>query len=398
MRIAMIGPFGLRPRGTMRVRALPLARELVALGHAVKMVMPPWHTPEEAPRKWNDAGVDLEYVALGPGLSPLSHLVVTLRLVRCALAWEPDVVHCFKPKAYAGFAAWVLWRMRGLRTTKARLVVDADDWEGPGGWNDLQSYPRRLCKLFAWQERWGLGHSDAVTVASRTLQSLVWSLGVTPTKVHYLPNGGGHPGPGDGSKVRDRLALGQAPVVLLYTRFFEYDPERVVAVFCQVLSQVPDARLLVVGEALFPEDGARFDRAVAKAGLGDNVARAGWVPQEELADYFAASDVAIYPFDDTLVNRAKCAVKLVDLLAAGVAVVADAVGQNAEYIVHEETGLLVPSGDVCAMAAQVVHLLRDRARRRTLASAAALRISERYSWPVLARSALAAYGAAGAGT
>ena len=398
MRIAMIGPFGLHPRGTMRVRALPLARELVALGHAVMMVMPPWHTPEEAPRTWNDAGVALEYVALGPGLSPLQHLGVTLRLVRCALAWEPDVVHCFKPKAYAGFAAWLLWRMRGLHMTKARLVVDADDWEGPGGWNDLQSYPHGLRKLFAWQERWGLGHSDAITVASRTLQSLVWSLGVSPTKAHYLPNGGGNHSPGDGSKVRDRLALGQAPVVLLYTRFFEYDPERVVAVFCQVLSEVPDARLLVVGEALFPKDGARFDRAVAKAGLGNNVARAGWVPQEELADFFAAADVAIYPFDDTLVNRAKCAVKLVDLLGAGVAVVADAVGQNAEYIAHEETGLLVPSGDVDAMAAQVVYLLRDKARRRALTSAAALRISQRYSWPVLARKALAAYRAAGAGT
>jgi len=34
-------------------------------------------------------------------------------------------------------------------------------------------------------------------------------------------------------------------------------------------------------------------------------------------------------------------VKLIDLLSAGVPVVADAVGQNSEYIRHNETGLLV---------------------------------------------------------
>ena len=398
MRIAMIGPFGLHPKGTMRVRALPLARELVALGHAVKVVMPPWRTPQEGDRAWNDRGVAIEYVAPGPGPDPLSYPIVTLRLVRSALAWRPDIVHCFKPKAFAGLAAWVLWHLRRLRMTKVRLVIDADDWEGAGGWNELEPYPLPFRKLFAWQERWGLRHADALTVASRTLESLVWSLGVSPCKVHYLPNGARSPRPGDGSKVRDKHGLGERPVVLLYTRFFEYDPGRVVAALGQVLSEIPDARLLVVGEGLFPQDDARFDRLVAEAGLTQNVARAGWVPEEQLPGYFAAGDVAIYPFDDTLINRAKCAVKLADLLAAGVAVVADAVGQNVEYIVHNETGLLVPSGDAGAMARQVVQLLRDDARRRALASAAASRMSEHYSWSVLATKALAAYRAAGAET
>jgi len=396
MRIAMIGPFGLHPKGTMRVRALPLARELVALGHAVKVIMPPWQAPHEEHRAWEDAGVAVEYVALGPGLPLLSHLMVTLRLVKSALAWQPAVVHCFKPKAYAGLAAWVLWHLRRLRMTRARLVIDSDDWEGAGGWNDLEPYSAPVRKFFAWQEQWGLRHADALTVASRTLQSLAWSLGVAPRQVHYLLNGASNALPGDSAKVRDRHHLGGAPVILLYTRLLEYDPKRVVAVFCQVLSKVPDARLLVVGKGLFPKDDVRFDRLVIDAGLGQKVSRAGWVAQERLPDYFAAADVAIYPFDDTLVNRAKCAVKLVDLLVAGVAAVADAVGQNREYIVQNETGLLVPSGDIDAMATQVVQLLHDDAKRQALGSAAASRISERYSWSVLATKALSAYHAAGA--
>ena len=42
MRIAMLGPFGLHPKQTMRSRALGLARPLVARGHAVRLIMPPW--------------------------------------------------------------------------------------------------------------------------------------------------------------------------------------------------------------------------------------------------------------------------------------------------------------------------------------------------------------------
>jgi glycosyltransferase involved in cell wall biosynthesis len=415
MRIVMIGPFGMSPKGTMRVRALPLAQALAARGHRVALVMPPWHTPEEAGRVWEEGGVTLEYVTLGPHLPLLSYVLVTLRLVRRGLAHQPDVIHCFKPKAYAGLAAWLLWHLKRLGVVRARLVVDEDDWEGPGGWNDLGLYSRLMRAFFTWQERWGLRHNDAVTVASRALQTLAWSLGISGKRVFYMPNGAvrhvaadeqkgpdvggaGLPEMGParrealGRAVRQRHGLGEAPVVLLYTRFFEYDVARVVDVWRRIAQELLSAQLLVVGVALFPEDDARFDQLVGEAGLTARVVRAGWVSQQELLAHFAAADVAIYPFDDTLVNRCKCAVKLIDLLAAGMPVVADAVGQNAEYIAHNETGVLVPSGNTKAMAAAALRLLREEPKRRVLGDAAAARMAACYAWAGLADRALSAYG------
>jgi len=40
-----------------------------------------------------------------------------------------------------------------------------------------------------WQERWLALHADAVTVASRALETQVWGFGVDPARVTYLPNG-----------------------------------------------------------------------------------------------------------------------------------------------------------------------------------------------------------------
>src|SRR5262249_5239373 len=74
--------------------------------------------------------------------------------------------------------------------------------------------------------------------------------------------------------------------------------------------------------------------------------------------------------DDTRLNRAKCPMKLVDLLLAGVPVVADDVGQASEYVADGQTGRLVSPGDVAAMAAAAVDLLRDPSRRQALGHAA----------------------------
>jgi len=388
----MVGTFGLAPRGTMRVRALPLARALAARGHQVLVVMPPWHTPEEGGMTWDQEGVHLEYVRVASRGSVPGHVRTLYRLVRRVLSWRPDVVHCFKPKAYAGLTAWVLWHLRPFVEARFRLIVDEDDWEGKGGWYDMPSHGRLTREFFAWQERWGLTHCDAVTVASRTLESLVWSLGTSPVRVHHVPNGSGmSPSAANGSDLRDALGIGSSPVILLYTRFFEYDVARVVAAYARIAAQIPEARLLVVGKGLYSRDEERFDALIASEGLSASVIKVGWVPTDSLQAYLALCDVALFPVDDNLVNRAKCSVKLADLLAMGCPVVAEAVGENAQYIEAGRSGFLVESGDVEAMAETCVRVLRDPELGKTVGRAAVARMQTDYAWSSLAERVLLAY-------
>jgi glycosyltransferase involved in cell wall biosynthesis len=388
MRVAMIGPFGLRPKKTMAVRALPMAKALAARGHTVSMLLPPWANLEDGGRVFEDGGVRVENIDLPPRTPILFHILTTRRLVKRALTLRPDVIHCFKPKAYAGLSAWWLWQLKRLGRSNVRLVVDTDDWEGAGGWNDRENYSWLQKRMFAWQEQWGLRHCDALTVASRALESIAWSMGIDPSRVFYVPNGvevGSAV-----SNLQPPTSNLQSPTILLYTRFFEYKVERVLDVFNRVRQSVPDIRLLVVGKGLFGEEAGLLARAQA-AGWGDRVEYAGWVDPVELPALFARADAAICPFDDTLLNRTKCPVKLIDLLAAGVPVVADAVGQIAEYIRHDETGVLVPSGDVTAMADAAAALLKEHRRARALGGAAARDVRARFGWARLAEMVERAY-------
>jgi glycosyltransferase involved in cell wall biosynthesis len=383
MRIAMVGPFGLHPNQTMRSRALSLARPLQQRGHQVRLLMPPWQTPQEAGRQWQEDGVELRYTPLRGGLPGIAW-----QLLRETVAWRPDVVHCFKPKAYSGLVMWWLWHFRRRRL---RLALDTDDWEGWGGWNELAPYTALQKRFFAWQERWGLRHCHVLTVASRTLQSLAWSQGVPPERVVYLPNG---PGIGERVEALDDsrlLALANRPTLLLYSRLFEFDVQRLVVILQGVQAAVPDLAVLAVGAGLYEEDSARLKKALATAGLEAMLVDVGWVEPGELPLLFALADVGIYLMEDTLLNRTKCPVKLADMLSQGLPVVAEAVGQVMEYVVPGQNGKLRPSGDVAGLTADLIRLLQDEGERGQLAAGARAHIANHFNWQALSEKLELAY-------
>jgi glycosyltransferase involved in cell wall biosynthesis len=83
-------------------------------------------------------------------------------------------------------------------------------------------------------------------------------------------------------------------------------------------------------------------------------------------------------------NRARCPARLVDLMAAGLPVVADDVGQAGEYIEHLSSGYLVPPGDTDAFTTGVLRLLRDEELRSRLGWHARQRVMDEFAWHKLA--------------
>lgn len=93
---------------------------------------------------------------------------------------------------------------------------------------------------------------------------------------------------------------------------------------------------------------------------------AGFVDEIEAA--VAGLDVLWHP------SRAEgLGTAVLDAMALGVPPVAFAVGGLTEVIVNEESGLLVPAGDIAAFAGAAGHLIADPALRRRLGNAARTR-------------------------
>lgn len=398
MKIVFLAPFGIRPKGTVIARMIPLAVELQALGHEVVIVAPPYTNPEDSGKTEVVQGVRLRNIALGPKHKVLAAPILAWRLFRAALSEKPDLVHLFKPKGYGGIAAMLLILLQRAGLRLPPLFLDTDDWEGEGGMNELHAYSGPEKRFYRFQEQWITRRAVGVSVASRGLEQLVGEMGLPRERMLYLPNGVASPLPGDGSAVRARLGIApDAPVVLLYTRFFEFSQEKLHFLFAEILRQVPQVRFLVVGKGRHGEE-ETLQRVAGESGFDAALSMAGWLEPGAIPDYLAAGDVAIYPFADTLVNRTKCPAKLTEILLAGKAVVADRVGQLAEYIKDGRSGILCDPDNWQEMAQRAVELLRSPERQRLLGNAGRSYLQERFNWREAALKLQAFYSSMDAGT
>jgi glycosyltransferase involved in cell wall biosynthesis len=116
------------------------------------------------------------------------------------------------------------------------------------------------------------------------------------------------------------------------------------------------------------------------------------VPYDQFVRLIAASDIAAFPYPDNPIYQAKCSARIVDYMSMGKAVVTTAVGQNVDYIVDGESGILAPPGDEARFTHELEKLLQDSELRTRLGCKARQRIKEKFSWsgePV--ENCLAAY-------
>lgn len=380
MKLVFFAPFGIRPKGTLLARMLPLAVELRARGHAVTVIAPPYTNPEDSGVTETVEGVRLVNVRLSGLGNVLGAPLLAWRMFRAMRKEKPDLVHLFKPKGYGGLAAMLMFVLARMGMKMPPFFVDTDDWEGAGGMNDLHGYSLPAKWLYAFQEKWLPRQAAGVTVASRALEERITSFGVSENRAFYLPNCIADVPGGSGDKVREELGIAaETPVVLLYTRFFEFPQEQLHAVFEGIARDVPEVRFLVVGKGRFGED-EKLKKAGAERGFAEKLVQVGWVEPENIPGLLTEADVAIYPFSDTLLNRCKCPAKLTEIIRAGVPVVADAVGQIKEYLRPGEGGTLCTSGNVDEMISGVLDLIARPDERARMGAAGREYLVGNFNW------------------
>ena len=345
LRIAMLAPFGITPKGTLLARMLPLAQALHAQGHHVHIIAPAVHNPQDAGSSVAHGGVLVTHIAATTlpsvlGVAQQSHL-----LWRTAQARRPDLLHVFKPKGHAGLAGW--WAR--LVAPRLPLIVDCDDREGTGGWNDVLPYPTSAKTLFAWQEDDLPRRADAVTVASRTLQSLVWASGVPVAATVYLPNAAN-------VATDTELVPRSDPVLVLYTRFWEFELDAFITTLRHIVAHRPDVHVHIIGRGENGEEHQCADKLTAHQ-LTKHVTMHGWLQPTHIPAILTKASIALVPVADTLINRSRCSAKLLELLAAGLVVVGHDVGEMRTFIEHGHNGVLVGPDQHEAFAQHVCTLL-----------------------------------------
>lgn len=142
--------------------------------------------------------------------------------------------------------------------------------------------------------------------------------------------------------------------------------------------RLPDARLIVAGDAAMPLDGLRAAERVEW--------RLGYLPQAELDRALSEATVAVFPYRAELDQSGA----LLQALGAGVPAVVYDVGGLAEPVRTYDAGRVVPAGDVEALTMAVRSLLGDPSALAA-ARAGAERARAELTWESAARSHLELY-------
>jgi len=226
-------------------------------------------------------------------------------------------------------------------------------------------------------------HAHVLAISESTRDDLV-RRGIPSARVTVV-----HCGLDHATYARDPAVRKSArPTILFIGRVRRYKGLGwVLASLPRVLRQVPDARLVVVGDGPYL---AELRVEAARRGLAHAVEFRGFLPAAEKVRALQEAWVLVQPSP-----KEGWGLTVVEAGACGTAVVAaDSPGLR-DSVKRDETGLLVPYEDEAAMAESLARVLLDRGLCDRLA-AAGVEWAARFTWPDCARRSLDAL-LAGAG-
>lgn len=293
---------------------------------------------------------------LGRELSPLRDPVTLFRLWRLMRHLKPDIVHTHTAKA--GFVGrWAAWL--------ARVPVRVHTYHG----HVFQGYfgPAKT-RLFLALERLTARITDRlITISPALRDELAGVYRVAPAQKFAVVPLGLELAPyaaaprGLGTLRAAHLIPPSAPLIGIVGRIV---PIKNHALFLEMAGRVlqaqPDAYFVIVGDG---EDRAAIEAQADRLGLRKRVVFTGWM--QDLVPVFSDLDLLALSSDNEGTPTA-----IMQALAAGVPVVATAVGGVPDLLRHGGWGRLVPPGDAGALAEAVLDALRDSAPDPTIRAAA----------------------------
>ncbi len=224
--------------------------------------------------------------------------------------------------------------------------------------------------------RYGLDRVEAVIAISRQIEEALIAGGVSGKHVRTVYSGIDL---SEGQLVYDdqviRRMIGATNEAVLLGTVANLFPRKGYEVMLQALPAivraVPTVHYVIVGS---DDHGYadRLKRLAHELKISDRVHIVGF--QDPVRPFLASLDLYVHP---ALMEGFGIAV--VEAMAMGKAVVATTTGGLPEVVAQGETGLLVPPGDADSLAAAVVTLLKDRARREHMGLCGKARARERFS-------------------
>ena len=201
--------------------------------------------------------------------------------------------------------------------------------------------------------------ADHVFVQSEQMRRDIAAKGIPLAKLTAVPMGikldsqMNSPAPAS----RSRIPAGQPCFMYLGTLGRERRIDFLLRVLAQVLREIPETKLYLVGKGEQAEDEVYLQQEAQRLGVLPAVVFTGQLPRQEALQYVQDADVCVSPFYPTPILNSTSPTKLVEYMAMGKAVVANTHPEQQLLIEQSGCGYCVPYEED-AFAAAILKLLR----------------------------------------
>jgi phosphatidylinositol alpha-1,6-mannosyltransferase len=193
-----------------------------------------------------------------------------------------------------------------------------------------------------------------------------------------------YPGAG-GKAVRERLGLGERPVVVCVSRMVpRKGQDTLIHAWPLVLATTPDATLLLVGDGPYR---SRLERMARHLGVDGSVVFTGAPSRAELPGYFDAGNVFAMPCRTRRrgLDVEGLGMVFLEAAATGLPVVGGDSGNSADAIRDGETGYVVPGVSVADLADRLKRLLNDPCAAKAMGEKGLAWVHQEWRWEIIAQ-------------
>jgi glycosyltransferase involved in cell wall biosynthesis len=291
------------------------------------------------------------------------------RIRELAAETGADVIHAH------GYKADVYTRLAML-DQKVPLVSTCHNWLD----EDLRT------RLYGVVDRYFLRSFPRVVAVSEEVRQRLLEAGVAQERLRVIPNGIDLR-PFTIERVPDPVEWSQdrpAAVGMVARLSAEKGVDLFLRAAAQVAGAIAHVRFVVVGDG---PDREELEALIDQLRLRPFVTMLG--RRNDMPAQYASFDLLV-----SSSRKEGLPIAILEGMAAGLPLIATAVGEVPALVRDGETGILLPTGDPGALASAIVDLLRDREKRSRLGSAARQLVEKEYSAERMANEYLDIYKAA----
>jgi glycosyltransferase involved in cell wall biosynthesis len=165
-----------------------------------------------------------------------------------------------------------------------------------------------------------------------------------------------------------------------------------IAAFEQVLREMPEAQLLLVGHFAPPHLQQEVQLDIADRGITHAVTVTGRVPFETIGEYLRTAAVGWVPWQSVSKNEQNVPTKLFEYMAYRVPIVASDLHSTRPFVENGVNGYRVEPGSATAHAEAILRLLQNRDRARQMGRMGQKLVQREYNWDAMEKRLLAFYG------